>query len=235
MNPRDLELLSAYLDGQLNPSDSARLEVRLAADESLHSVLSDLRSTRGLLRQLPFRRAPRNFTLTPQMARLKPPAPRTVPVFRFATALAAFLFVISIAINGLVSFSAPNLASAPLPAAMGAGAPQSVPQESALATLAMLATQSPALPPAADNLTETLAPRAMSAMQMATETPTPETESKSNAPLVQNSQPVNNQTSSPVPLGLEILFGFLAFGFGLTAWILPHANESNLRKKWNKK
>jgi hypothetical protein len=70
---------------------------------------------------------------------------------------------------------------------------------------------------------------------MDTETPTPEAESKSNAPQVQNSQPVNNQTSSPVPLDLEILFGILAFGFGLTAWILPHANESNLRKKWNKK
>jgi hypothetical protein len=75
----------------------------------------------------------------------------------------------------------------------------------------------------------------MSAAPMVTETPTPEAESKSNAPLVQNSQPVNNQTPSPVPLGFEILFGFLAFGFGLTAWILPHANESNLRKKWNKK
>ena len=230
MNPGDLELLSAYLDGQLNPSDSARLEGRLTADEGLRSVLNDLRSTRGLMRQLPSRHAPRNFTLTPQMAGLKPPAPRTVPVFRFATALAAFLFVISVAINGLVSFSAPNLASAPLSVAMGADAPQSVPQESALAT-----TQALPLPPAADNLTETPAPRAMSATQMSTETPTPEAESKSNAPLVQNSQPVNNQTPSPVPLGLEILFGFLAFGFGLTTWILPHTNESNLRKKWNKK
>ena len=44
MNPRDLELLSAYLDGQLNPSDSARLESRLASDESLRAVLNDLRA-----------------------------------------------------------------------------------------------------------------------------------------------------------------------------------------------
>ena len=29
MNQRDLELLSAYLDGELNPSDSTRLESRL--------------------------------------------------------------------------------------------------------------------------------------------------------------------------------------------------------------
>jgi hypothetical protein len=232
MNPRDLELLSGYLDGQLNPSDSARLESRLASEESLRAVLYDLRSTRGWLRQLPSHRAPRNFTLNPQMARLKPPMARTVPMFRFATALAAFLFVISVAINGLVSFSAPNLGSAPLPAAFGAAAPQSVSQESALATLA---TQAPALPPAADNFTETSAPRLMSAAPMATETSTPEAALKSNLPEVQNSQPVNNQNTSPMPPALEALFGILALGFGLTAWILPRTHESNFRKKWNKK
>jgi len=230
MNPRDLELLSAYLDGQLNPSDAARLESRVASEESLRAVLDDLRSTRGLLRQLPSRRAPRNFTLIPQMARLKPPVPRTIPMFRFVTALAAFLFVISVAINGLVSFSASNLASAPAPAALGAAAPQSALQESAPA-----AGQAPALPPAADNLTETSAPRLMSAAPMATETSTPEAALKSNAPQVQNSQPVNNQSSSPVPLALETLFGILALGFGLTAWILPRTHESNFRKKWNRK
>jgi hypothetical protein len=70
---------------------------------------------------------------------------------------------------------------------------------------------------------------------MTTETPTPEAATKSNAPQVQTSQPVNNQTTSPVPLDLEILFGILAFGFGLTTWILPRTHESNFRKKWNKK
>ena len=65
MNQRDLELLSSYLDGQLKPSDSARLEARLSSDADLRSVLDDLRAARGLLRQLPMRKAPRNFTLTP--------------------------------------------------------------------------------------------------------------------------------------------------------------------------
>ena len=67
MNSRDLELLSSYLDGQLKPSESARLERRLASEPDLRSVLDDLRAARGLLRQLPVRKAPRNFTLTPKM------------------------------------------------------------------------------------------------------------------------------------------------------------------------
>ena len=48
MNQRDLELLSSYLDGQLKPSDSARLEARLSTDPGLRAVLDDLRSARGL-------------------------------------------------------------------------------------------------------------------------------------------------------------------------------------------
>ena len=76
MNQRDLELLSSYLDGQLKPSDSARLEARLATDPALREVLGDLRAARGLLRQLPMRREPRNCTLTPKMVGENPPLPR---------------------------------------------------------------------------------------------------------------------------------------------------------------
>ena len=99
MNQRDLELLSAYLDGQLKPSDSTRLEARLQTDPQLASVLTDLRATRSLLRKLPQRRAPRNFTLTRKMVGQNPPLPRTYPIFRFATALATLLFVFSFGVN----------------------------------------------------------------------------------------------------------------------------------------
>ena len=57
MNQRDVELLSAYLDGQLKPSDSARLESRLKSEPELVSVMDDLRAARNLLRRLPQRRA----------------------------------------------------------------------------------------------------------------------------------------------------------------------------------
>ena len=101
MNQRDLELLSSYLDGQLKPSDSARLENRLKTDPQLASVLNDLRATRTLLRKLPQRRAPRNFTLTRKMVGQTPPLPKAYPFFRFATALATLLFVFSFGLNSV--------------------------------------------------------------------------------------------------------------------------------------
>jgi hypothetical protein len=95
MNFRDVEQLSAYLDGQLSPSDSARLKSRLSSEPDLVTILDSLRESRSILRQLPHRRAPRNFLLTPKMVGRKPPLPRTYPVFRFATALATLLFGLS--------------------------------------------------------------------------------------------------------------------------------------------
>ncbi|HMS00930.1 MAG TPA: hypothetical protein PKE62_16915 [Anaerolineales bacterium] len=118
MNQRDLELLSSYLDGQLTPSDSARLESRLKSDRELVSALDDLRAARTLLRQLPKRRAPRNFTLTRKMVGLNPPLPRSYPAFRFATVVATLLFFFTFGVNTL----APQLAQVS-PFGMGGGAP----------------------------------------------------------------------------------------------------------------
>ena len=106
MNPspstRDLEQLSAYLDGQLKPSESARIESRLQMEPELATVLKELRQTRAILRQIPQRRAPRNFTFTPKMVGSKPPMPRTYPIFRFASTLATVLLFVTIATNFIV-------------------------------------------------------------------------------------------------------------------------------------
>lgn len=99
MNRRDLELLSAYLDGELKSSDSMQLESRLKTDPELASVLNDLRATRTLLRKLPSRRAPRNFTLTRKMVGQNPPLPRTYPIFRLATTVATLLLFLSFGVN----------------------------------------------------------------------------------------------------------------------------------------
>jgi anti-sigma factor RsiW len=112
---RDVEKLSAYLDGQLKPSEIARLEARLQSEPELASVLKDLRQARSVLRQLPQRRAPRNFTLTPKMVGLKPPLPRTYPVFRLATVLATLLLFFTFATN----FMAPRLVRTTVPYGIG--------------------------------------------------------------------------------------------------------------------
>ncbi|MCC6259533.1 MAG: hypothetical protein IT311_01620 [Anaerolineales bacterium] len=122
---RDLEQLSADLDGQLNPAESARVKSRRQADPELASAYEDLRQAKNILHKLPVRKAPKNFTLTRKMVGLKPPLPRAYPTFRFATAFATLLFVASLAVN---NFSKVNLsysaASAPmLGVGQGGGAP----------------------------------------------------------------------------------------------------------------
>jgi hypothetical protein len=99
MNRRDLELLSAYLDGELKPAETLRLEARLKTDPELASALDDLRAARALLRKLPARKAPRNFTLTRKMVGQNPPLPRTYPAFRLATVVATLLFFFSFGVN----------------------------------------------------------------------------------------------------------------------------------------
>lgn len=119
---RDVERLSAYLDGQLSRVEAARLEARLTTDPALRAVLEDLRQARSLLRRAPRRRAPRNFALSPRMAGLRPPVPRGVPLLSWASALAALLFFCTFSGNlvGRLALNAAAPAAAPLPA-MGGG------------------------------------------------------------------------------------------------------------------
>jgi anti-sigma factor RsiW len=142
MKQRDLELLSSYLDGQLKPSESARLEARISSDPDLRAVLDDLRSARGLLRRLPMRKAPRNFTLTPKMVGKNPPLPRSYPAFRFVTALASLMLFFTLGVN----FVAPQLAQAPAFGMGGGGAPEVFSAQEAPAAPEAAATEAPAEP-----------------------------------------------------------------------------------------
>ena len=153
---RDLERLSAYLDGQLTPADRARLDSRLAADPQLREALEQLSQTRRLIQRTPHRRAPRNFTLTPKMAGIRPPVPRLVPVLGWAsvTAILLFLCTFGTSLIGQLSFSpmaaAPKAMATQAPAVSDNGLAASAPavqpaptQEPAVATAAPLATQAP--------------------------------------------------------------------------------------------
>ena len=149
MNQRDVELLSAYLDGQLKPSDSARLEARLKSDSELVSVMDDLRAARNLLRRLPQRRAPRNFTLTPKMVGQNPPMPRAYPLFRFATTIATLMLFFTFGLN----FLAPQMAAQPGGMGGGGGSDLFAAEEQAPAAAeASIATEAPAAtePPATE-------------------------------------------------------------------------------------
>jgi len=115
---RDVELLSVSLDGQLSQAEKRRLESRLQLDPALAAALVDLRQARAILRRTPIRRLPRNFTLTPKMAGIKPPVPRLVPVFSWASVVAMLLFVFTLGTSllGRLSFgaAAPLMVAAPM-------------------------------------------------------------------------------------------------------------------------
>ncbi len=115
---RDVEQLSAFLDGQLSQAEKTRLEVRIQSDPALAAALANLRQARAILRRTPKRRLPRNFTLTPKMAGIRPPVPRAVPALSWASAMAMLFFVCTLGTNllGQLSFgaSAPMLAAAPM-------------------------------------------------------------------------------------------------------------------------
>lgn len=65
----DLELLSAYLDGELSGREKEALEQRLALETTLSTALDDLRTTVALLGSLPRLKAPRDFRLDPAEVR----------------------------------------------------------------------------------------------------------------------------------------------------------------------
>ena len=109
ISERDLEVLSNYLDGQLTTGERARLEARLQTELELRTVLEQIRQTRAAVRNLPFLRAPRNYTLTPKMVGVRRQSPRIYPVLRLASALASFLFVL-VLIGDLITVRTPGIA-----------------------------------------------------------------------------------------------------------------------------
>ncbi len=88
----DIERLSAYLDGELNPGEAEQLEARLATDQELSSALAALRATAEVVGSLPEIRPPRSFALTQDMVRPR----RAYPILQFSTAAAALGFVLVI-------------------------------------------------------------------------------------------------------------------------------------------
>jgi hypothetical protein len=73
LSERDLELLSAYLDGALTDREQRALEQRLAHDNTLRTEMDHLRDTVALVRELPRLKAPRQFTLDPAVYGRKVP------------------------------------------------------------------------------------------------------------------------------------------------------------------
>ncbi|HRN51208.1 MAG TPA: hypothetical protein PLC52_10000 [Anaerolineales bacterium] len=94
-SPRDIELLSAHLDGQLTPGDAEALLARLEHEPELTAAFKQLQRTRSLLRRAPQRRVPRSFMLTAKMAGERARGGLGAwSGFNFASALAALALIL---------------------------------------------------------------------------------------------------------------------------------------------
>ncbi len=92
LNSHDLILLSAYLDGELDPREKARVEALLQSNPEAKETYQSLLRTKAVLRSAPPRKVPRNFTLT--AAAVQPRRPLIlIPALRFSSVLATLIAV----------------------------------------------------------------------------------------------------------------------------------------------
>lgn len=253
---RDLELLSAYLDGQLSQSDRSRLEIRIHSDPTFASALEELRQTRALLHRIPHRRAPRNFTLTPRMAGIRPPVPRLVPVLSWASAVAMlfFIFTLGAGLVGQLSFgmvatsAAASMASGAGPLAAATMAPVvAAPAPMAPAATAAPATAAPATMASVLAAPATVAPAPTAALanssnpppadQTLLPTPTEETsimtaEQATPPAVARAAQPQTASKALPRPVNLWLfIWPGLAVLLGALAVLIFWLNKRNFQRK----
>jgi len=99
------EDLSAYVDGELGERARRALETHLASCEACSTLLRELQDAKSLLSELPRLAPRRSFTLGPEFAAARQPAPRKRMSLTFApvvalTVLVALLFVDAVDFSG---------------------------------------------------------------------------------------------------------------------------------------
>ncbi len=91
-----LELVSAWLDGQLDPAETEKLESLLRENKQARLAAEEVELTRLLLRSAKLKPVPHHFILTREMAAMAKPRPAwlfSTWLARFSGALAAVLLV----------------------------------------------------------------------------------------------------------------------------------------------
>ena len=146
-------LLSAYIDGEVTPSEAVRVEEHLAGCEECVSELESLRATSNLLRSLPDLEVPLSFALREAPAPVGF-TPQLVWTTRFATSLAA-LFLVALLLVDVLGFvdqtpkSGPQEQEFRTVLAPAPAAPASEPAPAAAAVAAPAPSAAAPAPPAA--------------------------------------------------------------------------------------
>jgi anti-sigma factor RsiW len=245
LTSRDLEILSIYLDGQLTDSERTNLESRLQVETDLQMALQEMSRTRAVLRATPVLRAPRNYTLKPEMVKVRRQTQHLYPFLRLASALASILFVLAF-VGDLIFQGAP--VQAPVAVVQQGVTLEAEALEEAAATEQMLMqSKAPPVPAAEPALESQLAQTATETavtpmlMEMVVSSPEPSqesgeqsheagdtlreaTESQTGLPALQTETPDQAENIKVANRGwwdpwraIEIITLALAIGTGLAA------------------
>ena len=141
-------LLSSYIDGQLSPSDAAKVEGHLSTCDECRAELETLTATVELLGDLPELEVPRSFALASEPAPVRSFAAYVWPA-RLAASMAAVLLVALLIgdVLGLLEQTGPadlELAARAAPAPAPAAAPAPAPAAAAARAPAPAAAPAPA-------------------------------------------------------------------------------------------
>ncbi len=136
LNDHDLELLSAYIDGQLSAEERRAVERRLGEEAELRQAYEELRATVQALRDLEPLRPPRSFTLDPAKAAAQRPPVARLGWGRLLQAVGVFASVLIVAIGALYVLGS-----------MGAGAPSMAVQPTAAPAAEPMSAAAPAEAP----------------------------------------------------------------------------------------
>jgi len=107
LSDRDYELISAYLDGEVDIRQKKVIENRLAEDAQFKSAYEQLSRTRRLMRSQPLLRAPRNYTLSPKMLSASQTSPKAFLPFplllRTVSAFTSLVFLVLFGLNWITA------------------------------------------------------------------------------------------------------------------------------------
>lgn len=104
---RDQQLLSAYIDGELSPKHKKYISGLLAENPNALKTIEKIKKVKTLLKYLPARKVPRNFTISAQETE-RFQLPSLTGVFRYSTAVSAVLLAIVLALDFFSPFQTPT-------------------------------------------------------------------------------------------------------------------------------
>ncbi len=110
LTTKDWIMISAYLDNRLSPAEIEKIEIRTKNDPSFKKALEEIAYTRKMLRSLPQKHAPRNFTLSPAKTRAPIRNPWLQPALKYVS-IAAALITVVIFVSPFLLFGMPSAVS----------------------------------------------------------------------------------------------------------------------------